>query len=121
MDGTVSILEVHVGAVAMYRACADECPPADVDRRRYLRERYVKGRHVTREIGKARLALENADGLPLAEFDHFLHLVRRRSSLLGLYAPRQVEVDPTSADGLPAAEVVRRVREILRQEDESDQ
>jgi hypothetical protein len=31
MDGTVSILKVHI-ATAVYRACAGECPPKDVDR-----------------------------------------------------------------------------------------
>ena len=56
--------------------------------------------------------------LPLADSHRLNDLERRLSRLLGLYAPRQVHVNPSSAEGLPAAEVVRRVRELLRQEDE---
>ena len=118
MDGSVNILEVHVGAIAVYRACADECAPAGVDRRRYLSERHAEGRRVEREIGKVWFAIEMSGRFPLADSHRLNDLECRLSRLFGLCAPRQVRVNPSSAEGLPAAEIVRRVRELLRQEGE---
>jgi len=106
MDGTVNILEVYVGAVAVYRACADECPPAGVDRRRYLDERYAEARRVEREIRKARRSL--------ADPEYLMNLERRLSVLLGRDTPRRVVVHPRSAAGLSAAEIVLWVREQSR-------
>ena len=70
-----------------------------------------------REIGKVWFAIEMSR-LPLADSHRLNDLERRLSRLLGLDAPRQVHVNPPSAEGLPAPEVVRRVRELLRPEDE---
>jgi hypothetical protein len=106
MDGTVNILEVYVGAFAVYRACADECPPAGVDRRRYLDERYAEARRVEREIRKARRSL--------ADPEYLMNLERRLSVLLGRDAPRRVVVHPRLAAGLSAAEIVKGVREQPR-------
>ena len=115
MDGTVNILEVHVGAVAVYRACAGECPAADlsrwsaIDRKRYVDMRHAVARQVHREMAKIhRLALPDASRLA--------ELERRYSVLLGLDAPQRVDVNPSSVAGLSAAEVVKRVREHLHRD-----
>ena len=110
MDGTVNILEVYVGAIAVYRACADECLPAGVDRQRYIAERAAKARRVEREIRKARRALADAEHRSQADFEYLMKLERRHSVLLGRDAPQRVEVDPSSAAGLSGAEIVKRVR-----------
>ena len=114
MDGTVNILEVQIGT-AVYRACAEECPPAGVDRRRYLDERHAEARRVEREIGKIDRRIIGA-AHSMADFNRWLDLERRHSRLRGLSAPRRVHEDPSSAAGHSAAEVVRRVRELLRSE-----
>jgi len=114
MDGMVNILEVYVGAVAVYRACADECPPAGVDRRRYLDERYAEARRVERDIRKASRVLDDSEYRSLADLEYLMNLERRLSVLLGRNAPRHVKVDPRSAAGLSAAEIVKWVREQPR-------
>jgi hypothetical protein len=110
MDGSVNILEVHVGIVAVYRACADECPPADVnrrrpvDRQRYIDQRQALARRVHRQMVKI-------DGRSLSDFRCIGELERRYSHLRGRNDPKQVEVNPSSAAGLSAAEIMKRVRD----------
>jgi hypothetical protein len=114
MDGSVNILEVHVGTVAVYRACADECPPVDVtrlrpvDRQRHIDQRRVLARRVHCQMAKI-------DGRSLPDFRRLADLQRRYSHLRGCCDPGRVKVDPSSVAGLPAAEVVKRVREQLGQ------
>ena len=112
MDGSVNILEVHVGAVAVYRACADECPPADVNRRRPMdRRRYIDQSHaVARRVHRQMVKIV---GCSLPDFRRIGELERRYSHLRGCDDPKQVEVNPSSAVGLSAAEIVKRVREQL--------
>ena len=115
MDGTVNILEVSIGT-AVYRACADECPPAGVDRRqRHLDERRADADRVEREISEVMTALQKA-GSPWADLERLTDLLQRHSRLQGLSTPRHEHVDPSAAAGLSAAEVVKRVRERLRRE-----
>jgi hypothetical protein len=116
MDGTVNILEVHIGT-AVFRACADDCPPADVDRRQYLAERRAEARRVTREITKMNRLIVNG-AASVADFKRWMVLENRHSRLLGLHAPRRVDVDPALAAGLSAPEVVKQVRQLLRRDDE---
>ena len=115
MDGTVNILEVSIGT-AVYRACADECPPAGVDRRqRHLDERRADADRVEREISEVMTALQKA-GSPWADLERLTDLLQRHSRLQGLSTPRHEHVDPSAAAGLSAAEVVKGVRERLRRE-----
>jgi hypothetical protein len=113
MDGTVNILEVRVGTIAVYRACAGECPPAEVnrrnarDRQRYIDMRHAVARGVHRELAKTHRLSPTDYGL-LADLE------RRYSVLLGLDAPQRVDVNPSSAAGLSAAEIVKRVRDQTR-------
>jgi hypothetical protein len=112
MDGSVNIVEVHVGTVAVYRACADECPPADVNRWRPMdRQRYIDQRHDLARRLHCQMA--KIDGRSLPDFRRIADLERRYSHLRGCNDPKQVEVDPSSAAGLSAAEIVKRVREQL--------
>ena len=53
------------------------------------------------------------DGRSLPDFRRIADLERRYSHLRGCNDPKQVEVDPSSAAGLSAAEIVMRVREQL--------
>ena len=115
MDGTVNILEVRIGT-ALYRACADECPPAGVDRRqRYLAERRADADRVERDISEVMTALQKA-GSRWADLERLTDLLQRHSRLQGLSTARREHVDPSAAAGLSAAEVVKRVRERLRRE-----
>ena len=83
MDGTVDDLEVRIGT-ALYRACADECPPAGVDRRqRHLAERRADADQVEREIGEVIDALRKA-GSPWADLERLTDLLQRHSGLQGL-------------------------------------
>jgi hypothetical protein len=114
MDGTVNILEVRI-STAVYRACADECPPAGVDRRqRHLAERRADADRVEREISEVMTTLQKADS-PYADLERLTDLLRRHSRLQGR-PPRREHVDPSRAAGLSAAEVVEGVRERLRGE-----
>ena len=116
MDGTVDILEVRIGT-AVYRACADECPPAGVDRReRHFAERRADADRVEREVSEVMTALQKA-GCPWVDLERLTDLVQRHSRLQGR-PPRREHVDPSAAAGLSAAEVVERVRERLRREDD---
>jgi hypothetical protein len=117
MDGTVNILEVHIGT-AVYRACADECPPAGVGRpQQHLAERRADADRVEREVSEVMTVLQKA-GSPWADLECLTDLLQRHSRLQGLATPRRDHVDPSEAAGLSAAEVVKRVRERLRREDE---
>ena len=68
MDGTVDIPEVHVGTVAVFGACAGECPPAGVcwwnvmDRRRYINRRHAVARRVRRQMATVRRLLPTEVG-----------------------------------------------------------
>ena len=107
MDGTVNILEVHVGPVAVYRACARECPAADVNRRSAIdRKRYTDRRHAQARRVHGQMAKIHRLSLP--DFGRLADLERRYCVLLGLDAPQRVDVDPSAAAGLSAAEVVTR-------------
>jgi hypothetical protein len=117
MDGTVNMLEVRIGT-AVYRACADECPPAGVGRqKRHLDERRADADRVEREISEVMTALQKADP-PWADLERLTDLLERHSCLRGLSTSRRERVDPSAAAGLSAAEVVKRVSERLRREDE---
>ena len=78
MDGTVNILEVHVGPVAVYRACAGECPAADVNRRSAIdRKRYTDRRHaVARRVHRQMAKIHR---LSLPDFGRLADLERRVS------------------------------------------
>ena len=90
MDGTVNILEVQIGT-AVYRACAEECPPAGVDRRRYLDERHAEARRVEREIGKIDRRIIGA-AHSMADFNQKL-----LSLSLGITAAMHVEGGPEAS------------------------
>jgi hypothetical protein len=115
MNESVNIVEIRVGAVAVFRACAGECPPPDVDRnraldrKRYINERQAEARRVDREMSKIRDSFD--------DLGHLMDLMRRYAVLLGLDAPVRVEVDPSSAAGRSPAEIAQSVREQLRRED----
>ena len=116
MDGTVNILEVRIGT-AVYRACADECPPAGVDRRqRHVAERRADADRVEREVGEVMTALQKA-GSPYADLERLTDLLLRHSRLQGR-PPRREHVNPSAAAGLSAAEVVKGVREHLHQDND---
>jgi hypothetical protein len=72
---------------------------------------------VEREISEVMTALQKADP-PWADLERLTDLLERHSRLRGLSTSRREQVDPSAAAGLSAAEVVKRVRERLRREDE---
>jgi hypothetical protein len=113
MDGTVNILEVHIGTVAVYRACAGECPAADVNRRSAVdRRRYIDSRHTPAPRLHRQIAKIPRLGLP--DTGRLGDLERRYSALFGLDAPQRSDVNPSSAAGFSAVEVVKRVRDQTR-------
>jgi hypothetical protein len=113
MEGTVNILQVHIGT-AVYRACAGECPPRSINRqssharseyaeRRYRAER-ARVRRESQNIAAARG--ENGGSLTSAE--------RRQLERCLIPGNQSVKIAPSSAAGLSAPQVVERVRELLR-------
>jgi hypothetical protein len=107
MEGTVNILQVHIGT-AVYRACAGECPPRSINRQRsHARSEYAERARVRREsqiIAAARG--ENGGSLTSAE--------RRQLERCLIPGNQSVKIAPSSAAGLSAPQVVERVRELLR-------
>ena len=113
MDGTVNILEVYIGSLAVYRACAGGCPPSDVnrcsaiDRQRYIDRPHAVARRVRRQIAKLH-------GRSPTDFGRLGDLESRRSVLLGLVGPQHVDVTPSSVAGVSAGEVIKRIRDQTR-------
>ena len=77
-----------------------------MDRRRYIDQSHAVARRVHRQMVKI-------VGCSLPDFRRIGELERRYSHLRGCDDPKQVKVNPSSAVGLSAAEIVKRVREQL--------
>jgi hypothetical protein len=117
MDGTVGVLEVHIGT-AVYSACAAECPPSDVDRLSaparvgYAQRRYRAALAQVRREAKKILATRGEAGGSLTSLE------RLQLEWQLITWDDVVEVDPSAASGLSAPEVVRRERDRRRQDGE---
>jgi hypothetical protein len=99
-------------------ACADECPPSDVDRLsaparvEYAQRRYrAELARVRQEVKKILAARGEAGGW-------LTNLERLQLEWRLITWDDAVEVDPSAASGLSAPEVVRRERDRRRQDGE---